>query len=121
MARKPPFQKQCKSCCLRNGAKFVFPEIAQKSFYGCTCRETYFGQGSEEGDGLHGLAEAHLVRQDAIDALVVQAVQPVHALRGTRTEKSNPEDAPTSRPRYALQNNITGNTKQRANVKFLRF
>ena len=35
----------------------------------------------QEGEGLHGLAQPHLVSQDAVDALVIEGTQPVHALQ----------------------------------------
>ena len=41
---------------------------------------THLGQVCEEGDALNGLPETHLVCQYAVDALVVQVGNPVHAL-----------------------------------------
>mmetsp|Transcript_14883 Transcript_14883/g.44530 ORF Transcript_14883/g.44530 Transcript_14883/m.44530 type:complete len:213 (-) Transcript_14883:535-1173(-) len=42
---------------------------------------------AEEGDGLNGLAEAHLVGEDAVDALAVRGQQPVDAHHLVRLQR----------------------------------
>ena len=47
-----------------------------------------FGHVGEEGERLHGLAQAHLIREDPVDALVVQGAQPVHSLQLISLQRS---------------------------------
>ena len=46
------------------------------------------GHVGQEGEGLHYLAQAHLIRQDPVDALVIQGAQPVHPLQLIRLQNS---------------------------------
>ena len=39
-----------------------------------------FVEGVEEGDGLYGLAKAHLIGQDGVGVLLPRESQPVEAL-----------------------------------------
>ena len=41
----------------------------------------YLSEVSQQRDALYGLAKAHLISQNAIDALVIEVGQPIHTLQ----------------------------------------
>ena len=47
--------------------------------YCAVCLTVLAGEVGEHGDGLDGLAEAHLVGQDAVEFALVHGGQPLHA------------------------------------------
>ena len=75
-----PLNNFAKSVAAGNfaGIDFAKPKIKFRSKQDFTC-DSHFDEVAEQGDGLDGFTETHLVGQDAVDAVLVQSRHPLIA------------------------------------------
>ena len=75
-----PLNNFAKSVAAGNfaGIDFAKPKIKFRSKQDFTC-DSHFDEVAEQGDGLDGFTETHLVGQDAVNAVLVQSRHPLIA------------------------------------------